>query len=172
MEKFRKLYYKLSILFCFIATFLFLCNVEESGIGYGCFYMFVGLICFGSLSIGKEKIDPDKPIRNILLFLVWSLLGFGMMATGIAALIDGVGNNTLIMIFLFFSGFGLIIAYVISIIKNKDLYAIISIALVVIGCVIGANSTGNMLLSILTLVSLFAAIVFFVISILKGLADD
>ena len=171
MENFRKLYYKLAILFCFAATFVFMCNVDESGIGYGCFYMFVGLICFGSLSIGKEKIDTDKTIRNILLFFVWSLLGFGMMATGIAALIDGVGNHTLIMVFLFLSGFGLIIAYVISIFKNKDIYAIISLGLVVLTCVIGANSTGNPFLSVLTLITLFAAIGVFVFSIFKGLQD-
>ena len=134
--------------------------------------MFVGLLCFGSWSIGKEEIDPDKPIRNILLLLMWSLLGFGMMATGIAALIDSVENYTFITVFLALSGMGLIVAYIISIIKNKDLYAIISVVLVVVGFIIGGNSTGRPFLAILTLVTLFASLAFFVVSLIKGLTDD
>lgn len=172
MKIFRKLYYKLMLLACIVATFAFLFNVEGTGIGYGCFYMFVGLLCFGSRSIGKEEVDPDKPIRNILLLLVWSLIGFGMMSTGIAALVDKVENETFIMVFLALSGMGLIVAYVISIIKNKDWYAIISVVLFIGGLVLGGNSTGRPVLAVLTLVTLLAAIVVFVISLIKGLADD
>jgi hypothetical protein len=134
--------------------------------------MFVGLLCFGSWSIGKEKVDPDQPIRNILLLLVWSILGFAMVTTGIASLIDGVGNNTLITVFLVLAGIGLVVAYIISIIKNKDIYAIISVVLFIGGLVIGGNSTGSVILPILTLITLFAALVCFVISLIKGLSDD
>ena len=172
MEMFRKIYYKLMLLVCLVATFAYLFNVEGKGVGYGCFYMLVGLLCFGSWSIGKEEIDPDKPIRNILALLLWSLVGFGMMATGLAALIDSRENATMILVFLTITAIALMIAYVISIIKNKDWYAIISVVLFVGGLVIGGNSTGRPLLAILTLLTLFAALAFFVISLLRGLADD
>ena len=86
MKTFRKLYYKIVTLFCLISTFILMINLNKSGIGYSCFYLFAGVLCFGSWSVGKEEIDPDKPIRNILLLLAWSLLGFGIMAMGIIAL--------------------------------------------------------------------------------------
>lgn len=172
MEMFRKLYYKLVTLICIVATFAFLFNMGENSVVYGCLYMFAGLLCFGSWSIGKEEIDPDQPIRNILLLLLWSMLGFGMVTTGIASLVDGVANYTLITVFLALCGVGLVVAYVISIIKNKDIYAIISVVLFIGGLIIGGNSSGSVILPILTLVTLFAAIVCFVISLIKGLADD
>lgn len=65
MEKFRKLYYKLVTLFCLFATFFYVFNMDKRGVGYGCFYIFVRLFSFGSLSIGKKEIDPEKPIGAI-----------------------------------------------------------------------------------------------------------
>ena len=160
------------LLICMIATFAFLFNIEADGIGYGIFYMFVGLLCFGSWSIGKEEIDPDKPLRNILALLVWSFIGFGMTATGIAALVSTQENHTFIQVFLALTGIGLIIAYIISIIKNKDFLAIASVVLFIGGLVLGGNSTGRPVLAVLTLVTLFVALALFVFSLFKGSLDD
>ena len=172
MEKFRKIYYKITLIVCMASTFVYLFNVEGSGIGYGCFYMLIGLLCFGSWAIGKETIDPDKPIRNILALLLWSLVGFGMMATGVVALIDGRESETFIMVFLVLTALALMVAYVVSIIKNKDWFAIASVVLFIGGLVLGGNSTGRPVLAVLTLVTLFAALVVFVISMFRGLEDD
>lgn len=172
MEKFRKLYYKLVTLFCLFATFFYLFSMDKRGVGYGCFYIFVGLLSFGSLSIGKEEIDPDKPIRNILFFLAWSLLGFGIMSMGILAMRQKADNESLMTAFLVLAGLGLMVAYIISIIKFKDWYAIISVALVVLGFFIGAKSNGMVILAILTLLTFLASIVFFVLSIIKGVFGD
>ena len=172
MEIFRKLYYKIVTLFCMISTFAISFNTETMGIGYGCFCILVGLMYFGSFSVGKEQINPDKPIRNILLLLLWSLLGFGVMSMGILALIGTPENNSLLIAFLVMAGLCFLVAYVISIIKNKDWYAIISIALVVLGFVIGSYSNGMLILQILTLATFLASIVCFILSFIKGLTDD
>ena len=171
MRMFRKLYYKLTTLACLIAMFGFLFNMDKAGIGYGCLYILIGLLSFGTLSIGKEEFDTEKPIRNILLFLAWSLLGFGITAVGIATLIDK-SNGAFFTLFLIFGAFGFSVVYLISIIKNKDLYAILSVALFVIGLIIGANSNGVFVLGLLTMLMMLAAIVAFVYSIIKGITED
>ena len=135
--------------------------------------MFAGVICFGSLSVGKEMIDPEKTIRNILQFFVWALLGFGMMSVGIANILGRGDEDSLMLGFMIgFVGLGLLIAYVVSIIKTKDYYAIASVALVVIGFVLGANSNGIFILGLLTMLCLLAALVLFVVSLLKGMIFD
>ena len=143
-----------------ISTFAISFNTETMGIGYGCFCILVGLMYFGSFSVGKEEIDPDKPIRNILLLLLWSLLGFGVMSMGILALIGTPENNSLLIAFLVMAGLGFLVAYVIS------------IALVVLGFVIGSYSNGMLILQILTLATFLASIVCFILSFIKGLTDD
>ena len=145
----------------------------ESEVAFGCFFVFAGVICFGSLSIGKEMIDPEKTIRNILQFFVWALLGFGMMSVGIANILGRGDEDSLMLGFMIgFVGLGLLIAYVVSIIKTKDYYAIASVALVVIGFVLGANSNGIFILGVLTMLCLLAALVLFVVSLLKGMISD
>ncbi len=169
MEVFRKLYYKLTILSCIIVTFIFMLNAEKGGIGYACLYIFAGLLCFGCWSIGKEQIDPNKVIRNILLLLLWSLLGFGMMAIGVTSIIGNAGDNGLLTGFLTIMFFALIIVYIISIIKNKDIYAIISVALFVIGFVIAMASNGIFILGLLSLILFVVSIGLFIFSIIKGI---
>ena len=172
MNVFRKFYYKILILFALASTFSFLFNGDSVGIGFGCFYVFTGILCFGALSIGRAEIDPEKIIRNILLFLLWALLGFGIMAMGIVALMGSEQTKDMLTMFLIFPGFALTIVYLISIIKNKEWFAIASVALVIGGFVLGANSNGIFILQLLTIVLLAAAVVLFVFSIFKGLADD
>ncbi len=173
MNMFRKLYYKLTTLFCFFATFSALFNLEEAGIGYACLYIFVGVLCFGTLPVGKREFNPKKPVRNILLLLVWALLGFGIMAVGIACLIDKPENISVLSLFLILPGFGLLIAYIVSIIITKDLFAILSVVLAIGGILLGSYSNGALLLQILTLLMLFSALACFVISVIKGIiADD
>ena len=168
MRKFRRLYYKISTLFCLVATFMFLFNMDQTGVGYGCVYILAGLVSFGSWSIGKEEIDPEKPIRNIFVLLVWSLLGFGMMAMGITTLKGKANDESLMTMFLVLTGLGLCIAYVVSIIKNKDIYAILSIVLIILTCFLGTKSTGKDFLAILTLLCLFASAACFLFSFIKG----
>ncbi len=172
MEIFRKLYYKIVTLFCMISTFVISFNTETMGVGYGCFCILVGLLYFGSFSVGKQEIDPDKPIRNILLLLLWSLLGFGIMAMGILAIIGTPENTSVLIMFLVLAGLGFLVAYVISIIRNKDWFAILSVVLVVVGFVIGSYSNGILILQILTLVTFLASIVCFIWSFIKGALDD
>ena len=118
-------------------------------------------------------IDPEKTIRNILQFFVWALLGFGMMSVGIANILGRGDEDSLMLGFMIgFVGLGLLIAYVVSIIKTKDYYAIASVALVVIGFVLGANSNGIFILGVLTMLCLLAALVLFVVSLLKGMISD
>ena len=156
-----------------IATFVSVFNGDKTGVGFGCFYIVAGLLSFGSLSIGKERINPEKPIRNILFFLMWSLLGFSMMAIGIASLRNKSGDNSLLTMFLVLIGFALIIVYIISIIKNKDWFAILSVGLFALGIFLGVKSNNGMLiLQILTLLTLLAAAVSFVISFFKSSWDD
>jgi hypothetical protein len=172
MENFRKIYYKIVTLFCVIATFSIAVDSESLGIGKACFCIFVGMLYFGSFSIGKENIDPDKTVRNVLLLLLWSLLGFGIMAMGITALLDTNKDGWLLLAFLILASIGLTVAYVISIIRNKDVYAIISVVLVVAGFVIGGNSNGILILQILTLATFAAAIACFIFSFIKELEND
>ena len=91
---------------------------------------------------------------------------------GILALIGTPENNSVLIMFLVMAGLGFLIAYVISVIKNKDWYAIISIALVILGFVIGSYSNGILILQILTLATFLASIVCFILSFIKGLNDD
>lgn len=172
MRVFRRLYYKFITLFCIFTTFSFVFNMDKAGMGYACFYIFVGLLCFGSLSVGKEEFDPDHPVRNILLLLGWSLLGFGITSMGVLCLIEKPENTSVMTAFLVIAALGLVVAYIVSIIKNKEIYAMISIALLVGGCVLGGNSTGRPVLIVLTLLTLLAAIALFVISLIKGAIDD
>lgn len=152
--------------------FIILFNSEDIGIAAGSFCILTGLLCFGSWSIGKEQIDPEKPIRNIFKLLLWSLIGFGIMYIGISCLINDAENNSVTIMFLVLAALGLIVSYIISIIKNKDIYAIISVALFVIGCVVGGLSNGIFILQLLTLLIFAAAIVCFILSMIKGLAED
>ena len=156
-----------------IATFSYVFNIDNAGVGYGCFCMFVGLLCFGSWSIGKEEIDPEKPIRNILILSVWSLLGFGITSIGIKAMIHKPQNNSVMIAFLALAGMALIVVYIISIIKNKDVFAILSIVLLVLGCVIAANTDSLFPVGILALAIIAGAFVCFAISFFKnGSSDD
>lgn len=173
MKIFRKLYYKLVTLLCLVSTFILLINFEKGGIGYGVFYLFTGALCFGSWSVGKEEIDPDKPIRNVLMLLAWSFLGFGIMAMGIVSLnVDPKANNSLLSAFLTMTFLVLIIVYVVAIIKNKDLYAILSVVLFILGCVVAGFSNGIFILGLLSLLIFLSAIVFFILSFIKGVAND
>lgn len=172
METFRKLYNKLTILFCLITTFIFMINSEAGGIGYACLYIFAGLLCFGVWSIGRKEIDPEKIIRTILLLLLWSMLGFGMMAIGVASLIGNAGDNGLVSAFLILTFFALIGAYVYTIIKNKDLFGIISVSLFVGGVIAGIFSEGIFFVQLLSLLLFVASIGFFVVSLFKGTIDD
>ena len=173
METFRKIYNKLTILFCLIITFVFMVNMEEGGIGYACLYIFAGLVCFGAWSIGREQIDPKKLIRSILLLFLWSLLGFGMMAIGVACIIaDKAGNNGLVTGFLIVTFFALILAYVYNIIRNKDWFAIASVVLFIIGFIIAAESGGVFIIGFFSLLIFLAAIASFVISLIRGIMED
>ena len=129
MEKFRKLYYKLIVLLCIFATLFYLFDTAKRGVGYAIFYMFTGLLSYGSFAVGKGQIDPDKPIRNILLALGWSIIGFGMMAIGITMLTPRPENasDSLLIMFLAFGLMLFVILYLIHIIKNKQWVAIISV---------------------------------------------
>ena len=170
---FRRLYYKLATLFCIVATFVYLLNMDKGGIGYAILYMFAGFVCFGSLSIGKEDLDPEKPIRNVLLFLGWSLIAFGIIAMGIASLIHTDEENTsLLTAFLVLAGLGLIIIYVLTIILTLDWFAILSVALLVGGMVLGAYSNGIVILGILTILMLIGSAASFLLSLLYGPTED
>ena len=172
MEKFRKLYYKLATIFCMVVTFVYIFNTEAEGVGNACLYIFSSMVCFGALSVGKERIDPKKPIRNVLLYLGWSILGFGMMCMGIVALTDHPEKDALLAGFLVMLGFGLVIVYLISIIMNKDWWAIISVALFVGGFVAASNSNGDFVFGLFSLIIVALAIAAFVISIIRGIAED
>ncbi len=173
MSLFRKYYYKIITLFCTISMFSLVFNAEgSSGIFVGCFCIITGLLSFGSWSIGKEEIDPEKPIRNIFALLLWSLLGFGIMSLGISFLVSDMEKHSMTIVFLVFAGFGLAISYFISIFKNKDYYAIASIALCVAGFVAGGLSGEILILRILTILLLLSSIVCFVLSMLFGPAQD
>ena len=172
MKLFRRLYYKIVTLFCIISMFVILFSADNVGTGKGCFCVLTGLLCFGSWSIGKETIDPDKPIRNIFKLLLWSLLGFGIMSIGISCLINDVENNSVTIMFLVFAAFGLIISYIISIIKNKDWYAILSVVLFVVGCVVAGISNGIFIVGLLSLFIFAAAIVCLILSMIKGPEED
>lgn len=172
MTMFRKLYYKLVTLFCMIACFFLMFENDNAVVFKGCFCIFVGFLSFGSWAIGRETIDPDKPLRNILMLLVWSLVGFGIMTIGISLLVDERSNSSVILMFLVLGFFALIIAYLISIIKNKDWYAILSIVLFIGGLVVGGFANGIFIVGLLSLLILAAAIGCFVYSIIKGLTAD
>ncbi len=172
MEKFRKLYYKIVTLFCVIATFAMAVNSDSMGVVKACLCIFVGVLYFGSFAVGKENIDPDKPIRNVLLLLLWSLLGFGMMSLGITAIYDPTKDNWLLLAFLILASMGFAVAYVVSIIRNKDEFAIASVGLVVVGFIIGFISNGILVLQILTLLAFAASIGCFLYSFIKNLQDD
>ena len=167
MEIFRKIYYKAVTLICIISMFVILFNMENVGIAQGVFCIISGLLCFGSWSVGKEEIDPDKPIRNILKLMVWSLIGFGTMSMGISFLINDTENNSVTAMFLILTAFALIIAYIISIIKNKDVYAILSVVLFIVGCVVGGISNGIFIVGFLSMLLLLAALGCFVFSLIK-----
>ena len=176
MRKFRKLYYKLIILLCIFATFFFVFDVEKRGVGYAIFYMFVGLLSFGSFAVGKEEIDPDKPIRNILLALGWALIGFGMMALGMVMLTPRPenANNSLIIMFLALALMAFIVFYLIHIIKNKQWIAIISVGVFILGAVlIGVGQSINVfIVDILGLLTVFASFGLFIYSIIKEALED
>ena len=150
MKLFRKLYYKFAILFCMFAMIGLLVNMSEVGYVYGPFCIFVGVICFGALPIGKEHFDTEKPIRNVFMYLMWSLLGFGITAMGISLVIGDGLNESLVTAALAVSGMILIILYVINIIKNKDIFAILAIVLVIGGCWLGTVAHNSLILKILT----------------------
>ena len=167
MTMFRKLYYKLVTLFCMIASFFLMFDNEEVVIFKGCFCIFVGFLSFGSWAIGKETINPDKPLRNILMLLLWSLIGFGIMTIGISLLVDERGNSSVILMFLVLGFFAFIITYLITIIKNKDWFAILSIVLFIAGLAFGGIGNDVIVFRPLCLITLAAAIGCFVYSIIK-----
>ncbi len=171
METFRKFYYKLVTLFCIITTFVFMLDTEASGIGYGCLYIIAGLLCFGAWSIGREQIDPEKFVRTLLLLLAWSMLGFSMMAIGITALLGG-GENGLILAFLVIMLLVLVVVYIISIIKNKEIYAIISILLFAVAFTIGCLNTGIFIVELFMFILFIAAFGFFIFSLIKSAISD
>ena len=117
MRTFRKLYYKFAILFTMFAMFGLLTNMSELGVLYGCICMLSGIVCFGALAIGKEDFDTEKPVRNVFAYLMWSLLGFGITATGITIVNGTMQDDSLLTAALVVSGFALIIVYIINIIK-------------------------------------------------------
>ena len=179
MRKFRKLYYKLIVLLCIFATFFFLFGVEKRGVGYAVFYMFVGLLSFGSFAVGKGEMDPDKPIRNILTALGWSLVGFGMMALGITMLKERPenANDSLIIMFLALGLMLFIVLYVIHIIKHKQWLAIISLGVFIVGAVFigfGQGITGafGFILDLLGLLTVLASFGLFVFSLIKDAIDE
>ena len=172
MKVFRRFYYKVMTLFCMFTTFSFVFNMEKTGVGNACFYIFVGVLCFGALSVGKEEFDPEKPVRNVLLLLGWSFLGFGITAIGILCLVEKPGNTSVITAFLVLAALTLLASYIISIIKNVEIFAILSIVLLIGGCFLGTISSGKPVLMVLTLVICFAAIALFVISLFKGPEED
>ena len=165
--EFRKLYYKIATLICLFSTLGYIFNVESKGVGYACFYIFAGLLSFGSLSIGKENIDYNKTVRNVLMYLAWSMLGFGMMAVGISALNEKLEYSDIAFFFVLMACLALIIIYVVTIFKNLEIYAIASLVLTIGGFALAANSNGIFILGFLSLLILLAAIVFFVLSIFK-----
>ncbi len=179
MRKFRNLYYKLIILLCIFATFFFLFDVEKRGVGYSVFYMFVGLLSFGSFAVGKGEIDPDKPIRNILTALGWSLVGFGMMALGITMLKERPenANDSLIIMFLALGLMLFIVLYIIHIIKHKQWLAIISLGVFIVGAVFigfGQGTTGafGFILDLLGLLTVLASFGLFIFSLIKDAIEE
>ena len=175
MRVFRRLYYKIVTLACIIALFYAVFNTDNVGVGYALAYMLIGFLCFGSWSIGKEKFDPEKPIRNFLLLLGWSLIGFGITFIGIMSLMETEArprsSEALIVVFTI-AGFALIIAYIVSIIKNGDWLAILSIVLLVGGCFMGSLGNKYIIFRPLTLIAIFAALACFVLSLIKGACAD
>ena len=172
MGTFRKLYYKFAILFCMFAMFGLLADVSSAGILYGVFCIFVGIVCFGALPVGKENFDTEKPIRNIFAYLMWSLLGFGITATGISFIAGGKQDESLITAAFAVSGMILIVLYIINIIKNKDIFGILSILLLIGACCLGPVAGGILILQILTIIILVAALGCFLISLFKVSDDD
>lgn len=176
MRKFRNLYYKLIVLLCIFATLFYVFDVEKRGVGYAIFYMFVGLLSYGSFAVGKGEMDPDKPIRNILTALGWSLVGFGMMALGIVMLTprDPNANDSLIIMFLALGLMLFIILYLIHIIKNKQWMAIISVGVFILGAVVlGLGQYINvMIVDILGLLIVLASFGLFIYSLIKEAIDD
>ena len=179
MSRFRKLYYKLIILLCIFATFFFLFSVEERGVGYAIFFMFTGLLSFGSFAVGKGEMDPDKPIRNILLALGWSRVGFGMMAMGIVMLTPRPenANDSLIVMFLALGLMLFIILYIIHIIKNKQWIAIISVGVFIVGAIIIGFSQSiigvfRIIIGVLGLLTVLASFGLFIWSLIKEAIDD
>ena len=176
MQAFRKLYYKLIVLLCIFATLFYVFDTEKRGVGYAIFYMFVGLLSYGSFAVGKGEIDPDKPIRNILLALGWALIGFGMMALGIVMLTPRPenANDSLIIMFLALGLMLFIILYLIHIIKNKQWLAIISVGVFIVGAVLlgFGQSINVMFVDILGLLVVFASFGLFIFSIIKEALED
>ena len=176
MRKFRNLYYKLIILLCIFATLFFLFDSEKRGVGYAVFYMFVGLLSYGSFAVGKGEMDPDKPIRNILTALGWAIIGFGMMALGIVMLTPRQenSNDSLIIMFLALGLMLFIILYLVHIIKNKQWMAIISVGVFILGAVIiGVGQSINIfVVDILGLLTVVASLGLFIFSIIKEAIDD
>lgn len=172
MTVFRKLYYKIVTLFCIFTTFSFVFNMERVGIGAACFYIFSGILCFGALSIGKEEFNPDRPVGNILLLLGWSLLGFEITSMGILCLIEKPENTSVMTAFLVIAALGLLVAYLVSIIKNKELYAILSIPLLIGGGLLAGLSTGKPVLAVLSILIILGALALFVYSLIKTALDD
>ena len=176
MEKFRKLYYKLIVLLCIFATLFYLFDTEKRGVGYAIFYMFTGLLSYGSFAVGKGQIDPDKPIRNILLALGWSIIGFGMMAIGITMLTPRPENasNSLLTMFLAFGLMLFVILYLIHIIKNKQWVAIISVGVFIVGAVlVGYGQYVNIfIVDMLGLLTVFASFGLFIYSLIKEAVEE
>ena len=94
------------------------------------------------------------------------------MTIGISLLVDERSNSSVILMFLVLGFFALIITYLISIIKNKDWYAILSVVLFIVGLVVGGFSNGIFIVGLLSLLILAAAIGCFIYSIIKGLTAD
>ena len=176
MRKFRKLYYKLIILLCIFATLFYVFDTEKRGVGYAIFYMFTGLLSYGSFAVGKGEMDPDKPIRNILTALGWAIIGFGMMALGIVMLTPRPenANDSLVIMFLVFGLMLFIILYIIHIIKNKQWMAIISVGVFIVGAVIlGFGQSINVfIVDMLGLLTVFASFGLFIYSLIKDAIDD
>ena len=129
-------------------------------------------MCFGALSIGREEFNPDRPVGNILLLLGWSLLGFEITAMGILCLIEKPENTSVMTAFLVLAALGLLVAYLVSIIMNKELFAILSIPVLVGGCLLAGISTGKPVLAVLSIIIILAALALFVFSLVKTALDD
>lgn len=174
MRKFRNLYYKLIVLLCIFATLFYLFDAAKRGVGYAIFYMFVGLLSYGSFAVGKGEMDPDKPIRNILTALGWALIGFGMMALGIVMLTprDANSNDSFIIMFLALALMLFIILYLIHIIKNKQWMATISVGVFILGAVIVGFGQGIAIIGILGLLIVLASFGLFIYSLIKETIDD